>query len=119
MVRRAALSRAAARFAGTATARRRSHSPDGEDAPIRPREVGWTASGAKTTIRRQRAESTPRRRTRERRALMPEGLNPIEAGKKLHEHGEAAHEQAAEEDGHKKSSGRHSRIVQIGEAILL
>jgi len=50
---------------------------------------------------------------------MPEGLNPIEAGKKLHEHGEAAHEQAAEEDGHKKSSGRHSRIVQIGEAILL
>ena len=50
---------------------------------------------------------------------MPEGLNPIEAGKKLHEHGEAAHEQAAEEKDRGKSSGRHSRIVQIGEAILL
>jgi hypothetical protein len=58
---------------------------------------------------------------------MPEGLNPIEAGKKLHEHGEAAreraeeeaHEQAGEENGRAKSSGRHSRIVQIGEAVLL
>jgi hypothetical protein len=50
---------------------------------------------------------------------MPEGLNPIEAGKKLHEHGEAAQEQAKEENGNGKSSARHSRIVQIGEAILL
>jgi hypothetical protein len=50
---------------------------------------------------------------------MPEGLNPIEAGKKLHEHGEAAHERAEKENGAKKSSDRHSRIVQIGEAILL
>jgi hypothetical protein len=50
---------------------------------------------------------------------MPEGLNPIEAGKKLHEHGEAAHERAEKENGDKKSSDRHSRIVQIGEAILL
>jgi hypothetical protein len=50
---------------------------------------------------------------------MPEGLNPIEAGKKLHEHGEAAHEQAEKENGGKKSSDRHSRIVQISEAILL
>jgi len=50
---------------------------------------------------------------------MPEGLNPIEAGKKLHEHGEAAHEQAAEGDSHKKPTDRHSRIVQIGEAALL
>jgi hypothetical protein len=50
---------------------------------------------------------------------MPEGLNPIEAGKKLHEHGEAAHERAGEEEGHGKSSSRHSRIVQIGEAVLL
>ena len=41
------------------------------------------------------------------------------AGKKLHEHGEAAHEQAGEEKDRGKSSGRHSRIVQIGEAILL
>ena len=58
---------------------------------------------------------------------MPEGLNPIEAGKKLHEHGEAAreraeeeaHQQAGEENGRGKSSGRHSRIVQICEAVLL
>jgi hypothetical protein len=50
---------------------------------------------------------------------MPEGLNPIEAGKKLHEHGEAAHEQNAEEAGHGRSAQRHSRIVQIGEAVLL
>ena len=53
--------------------------------------------------------------------LMPEGLNPIETGKKLHEHGEAAHEQAAEGDGHGKgkSADRNSRLVQIGEAVLL
>ena len=50
---------------------------------------------------------------------MPEGLNPIEAGKKLHEHGEAAREQAAEEESHGKTADRHSRIVQIGEAVLL
>ena len=50
---------------------------------------------------------------------MPEGLNPIEAGKKLHEHGEAAQGQGREENGNGKSSARHSRIVQIGEAILL
>jgi len=52
--------------------------------------------------------------------LMPEGLNPIETGKKLHEHGEAAeHRQAGESDAHGKSEDRHSRIVQIGEAALL
>jgi hypothetical protein len=53
---------------------------------------------------------------------MPEGLNPIEAGKKLHEHGEAAQQKAGEEGGHEKSAdrhSRHSRIVQIGEAVLL
>jgi hypothetical protein len=50
---------------------------------------------------------------------MPEGLNPIEAGKKLHEHGEAAHQQAEEEETRGKSADRHSRIVQIGEAVLL
>jgi len=51
---------------------------------------------------------------------MPEGLNPIETGKKLHEHGEAAEHQRAEEStGHGESEGRHSRIVQIGEAALL
>ena len=50
---------------------------------------------------------------------MAEGLNPIEAGKKLHEHGETAHERTEEGNGHGGSGGRHSRIVQIGEAILL
>lgn len=53
---------------------------------------------------------------------MPEGLNPIEAGKKLHEHGEAAHEQAEQAEqaeGRGQSPNRHSRIVQICEAALL
>ena len=50
---------------------------------------------------------------------MPEGLNPIETGKKLHEHGEAAQRRAEEEGGHGGSGDRHSRIVQIGEAVVL
>ena len=50
---------------------------------------------------------------------MGEGLNPIEAGKKLHEHGEGQHQQADEADGNGRSGDRHSRIVQIGEAVLL
>jgi hypothetical protein len=49
---------------------------------------------------------------------MSEGLNPIEVGKKLHEHGEAEHEETAKE-GHDKAKDRHSRIVQICEAVLL
>jgi hypothetical protein len=49
---------------------------------------------------------------------MSEGLNPIEVGKKLHEHGEAEHEQTGKE-GHDKAGDRHSRIVQICEAVLL
>ncbi|MGP0027812.1 MAG: hypothetical protein ACLPKE_31295, partial [Streptosporangiaceae bacterium] len=51
---------------------------------------------------------------------MPEGLDPIETGKKLHEHGEAEQQaEETEEDGHGGSGGRHSRIVQICEAVLL
>ena len=50
---------------------------------------------------------------------MPEGLNPIETGKKLHEHGEAAHEQDGQAGGSGKPDSRHHRIVQIGEAVLL
>jgi hypothetical protein len=51
---------------------------------------------------------------------MAEGLDPIEAGKKLHEHGESAHHQEAGGDsGHGSKSDRHSRIIQIGEALLL
>jgi hypothetical protein len=51
---------------------------------------------------------------------MAEGLNPIEAGKKLHEHGEAERERSEEEEGsHGESGGRHAQIVQICEALLL
>jgi hypothetical protein len=45
---------------------------------------------------------------------MPEGLSPIEAGKKLHEHNKEPHDPAPATGG-----DRHSRIVQIGEALLL
>ncbi|MBV8346428.1 MAG: hypothetical protein JOZ49_02510 [Mycolicibacterium sp.] len=50
---------------------------------------------------------------------MAEGLSPIETGKKLHEHGETAQQRAEEEGGHGVSEDRHSRIVQIAEAVLL
>jgi hypothetical protein len=50
---------------------------------------------------------------------MSEGLNPIEAGKKLHEHGEALAKEAGEAHGDGEDSDRHSRVVQICEAILL
>ena len=44
---------------------------------------------------------------------MPEGLSPIEAGKKAHEH-------TSQPPQHGPAGGeRHSRIVQIGEALLL
>ena len=45
---------------------------------------------------------------------MPEGLSPIEAGKQLHEHTNEPHEPTASGGG-----DRHSRMVQIGEALLL
>jgi hypothetical protein len=45
---------------------------------------------------------------------MPEGLSPFEVGKELHEHDKEPHEDAAAGGG-----DRHSRIVQIGEALLL
>jgi hypothetical protein len=41
---------------------------------------------------------------------MPEGLSPIEAGKKLHEH---------TSEPHQPDATRHPRAVQIGEALLL
>jgi hypothetical protein len=50
---------------------------------------------------------------------MAEGLDPIEAGKKLHEHGESQHKQGGTGDGHGEGESRHSRIVQICEALLL
>jgi hypothetical protein len=42
---------------------------------------------------------------------MPEGLSPIEVGKQVHEHTKEPHQPAA--------GTRHSRAVQIGEAVLL
>jgi hypothetical protein len=60
---------------------------------------------------------------------MGEGLNPIEAGKQLREHGEKGHAekgQAGREHGEAgqdktrtERADRHSRIVQICEAVLL
>ena len=45
---------------------------------------------------------------------MPEGLSPFEVGKELHEHNKEPHEHAAPGGG-----DRHSRVVQISEALLL
>ncbi|HEY5355127.1 MAG TPA: hypothetical protein VIK57_22005 [Streptosporangiaceae bacterium] len=50
---------------------------------------------------------------------MPEGLNPIEAGKKLHEHGETLAKEGGGEHSRGEENSRHSRIVQICEAVLL
>ena len=50
---------------------------------------------------------------------MPEGLDPIETGKKLHEHGEEHGEQDSGNDDHGGPDGSHSRIIQIAEAVLL
>jgi hypothetical protein len=50
---------------------------------------------------------------------MPEGLDPIETGKKLHEHGEESGQQAEGDGDHRETHDRHSRIIQISEAVLL
>jgi len=50
---------------------------------------------------------------------MGEGLDPIEAGKQLHEHGEKGHGEASEGEGRAEKLDRHSRVVQICEAVLL
>jgi hypothetical protein len=42
---------------------------------------------------------------------MPEGLSPIEVGKQVHEHTKEPHQPGG--------GTRHSRLVQIGEALLL
>lgn len=49
---------------------------------------------------------------------MPEGLDPVEAGRKLHEHTQEEAERAADRDAD-KTAERHSRILQSGEALLL
>jgi hypothetical protein len=53
------------------------------------------------------------------RGTTPEGLSPIETGKKRHQHGVAAHEQTEGSNGHGEADSRNSRMVQIGEAVLL
>ena len=50
---------------------------------------------------------------------MPEGLDPIETGKKLHEHGEESEQEAEGNGDHRETHDRHSRIIQISEAVLL
>jgi hypothetical protein len=51
---------------------------------------------------------------------MAEGLDPIETGKKLHEHASELHAHRLDGDASRPEGGdRHSRIVQIGEAALL
>src|ERR1700721_1950128 len=50
---------------------------------------------------------------------MPEGLDPVDPGKKLHEHGEAYDEKAERKSDQDAKSERHSRIIQISEAVLL
>jgi hypothetical protein len=50
---------------------------------------------------------------------MPEGLDPIETGKKLHEHGEAHDQPTKGKDDQGEVGERHSRIIQIAEAVLL
>jgi hypothetical protein len=50
---------------------------------------------------------------------MAEGLNPIEAGKKLHEHGQGEDKPEGKKGGEDESRSRHSRILQASEALLL
>ena len=50
---------------------------------------------------------------------MAEGIDPVEVGKQLHEHGEKQHEETKGESSGGGSNNRHSRIVQICEALLL
>lgn len=50
--------------------------------------------------------------------LMPEGLDPIEAGRRLQEHA-GNHQGAAGASADAKAADRHSRVVQICEAVLL
>jgi len=53
---------------------------------------------------------------------MPEGLDPVEAGRKLHEYTHAEEKQPASQSAQTEADKRverHSRIVQTGEALLL
>jgi hypothetical protein len=50
---------------------------------------------------------------------MSEGLDPIEAGRKLHHYGDSPSEQAGRDGGGGGGDDRRSRVVQICEATLL
>ena len=50
---------------------------------------------------------------------MAEGLDPVEAGKRLQEHADGERERGKHEKGANKGNHRHSRILQICEATLL
>ena len=50
---------------------------------------------------------------------MPEGLDPVETGRKLHEHTQEEAERAAARDADTAAEDRHSRRLQTGEALLL
>jgi hypothetical protein len=50
---------------------------------------------------------------------MAEGIDPVEVGKQLHEHGEKQHVETDAESSGRGSKDRHSRILQICEALLL
>jgi hypothetical protein len=50
---------------------------------------------------------------------MAEGFDPIEAGKKLHEHGHEESGHGGKEGSENETDSRHSRIVQVCEALLL
>jgi hypothetical protein len=51
--------------------------------------------------------------------LMAEGVDPIEVGKKLHKHGDSLDRRPRGRNGCDNADDRHSRIVQICEAVLL
>ena len=51
--------------------------------------------------------------------LMAEGVNPIEVGKKLHQHGDSLDRRPRGRNGRDDADDRHSRIAQICEAALL
>ncbi|HWG61929.1 MAG TPA: hypothetical protein VG253_09470 [Streptosporangiaceae bacterium] len=50
---------------------------------------------------------------------MAEGVDPIEAGRKLHEHNERHEDHNGETGDRHRSEDRHSRILQTCEAVLL
>src|ERR1700716_3492594 len=50
---------------------------------------------------------------------MAEGLDPVESSRKLHEHGTESDRPTTGQTDSGETSDRHSRIVQVCEALLL